>query len=142
MGMGRVENPGREVADLVHAVDIFATLNDLVEGSSPNSQDSVSLWPYLQETTGPTRQFVYSELFKDTNGTAAYREANLKLVVRARDQGNGFCRSRYELFNVPVDRFEQSDMATNNPSALQDMTDKLNALVATEPGHWLDVPDC
>lgn len=141
-GLGVVESPGREVADPVHAADVFATIADLLKQSPRAGADSVSMMPLLQDTDGEVREFAYSELFTDTSGTAAFRRGNAKLIVSARAKGGAMCRSRSELYDVLVDRFEVTDLAETEPELLAELQSQLDALIAEVPGHWLDVPEC
>jgi arylsulfatase B len=139
---GVVTDPGREVADLVHVTDIYATLQDLTRSTTGGGQDSVSLVPFLEDTDGEIRDFSYSELYNATSGTAAYRDGTLKLLVTARVQDGAWCRARYELYDVLNDRFEQTDLAADQADLVSELKQKLDALVSTEPDAWLDVPDC
>ncbi len=140
--LGVVENPGREVSDLVSVVDLYATVREITGSATGGGEDSVSLMPFLRDTDGTIREFIYSELYSTDSGTAAYRDDDAKLIVWARNQGGEFCRARYELYNVWEDRFEQNDLAPSQPDAVEDMKQKLDALVSSAPGSWLDVPDC
>ena len=104
--------------------------------------DSVSLLPYLEDTDGEIRDFVFSELHNTTSGTAAYRDGVHKLITWGRLQDGAWCRARYELYDVLNDRFEQQDLALSDPDTVEALKQKLDTLVSTEPGSWLDVPDC
>lgn len=68
-----VVEPGREVDELVHAVDLFPTMTDLagvdltaIEGTlgGPLVIDGISIMPYLQDPTTPAlREYVYTGKF-------------------------------------------------------------------------------
>lgn len=87
-----VVNPGREVADLAGAVDIFPTVLALTDAldSVPAwvELDGVDLSPYLDETvTAPVRDHIYSEQFIGSSwpapaidGHATIRNAQYKLI--------------------------------------------------------------
>jgi arylsulfatase A-like enzyme len=69
-----VQQPGREVGDLVNLVDLFSTVHALMD-AQPLSHpvDGVSLLPVLTEPGGtPARRWVYSEKFVP-NGLSAFK---------------------------------------------------------------------
>jgi len=82
-----VTSPGREVDALVHAVDVFATVGDLV--GTPLDvpvvrQDSISFAPYLSDPSQlDLRASVYAESFQgdpDEDGFAVARGERYKLI--------------------------------------------------------------
>jgi arylsulfatase A-like enzyme len=60
----RVQQPGRDVQQLVHAVDLFATIAELAGAPLPGDIDSTSLIPYLVDPLAPPQR-IY--LFAETS---------------------------------------------------------------------------
>lgn len=133
-----VTRPGRTEATPVHVVDLFATVTKVVGGTATGGQDSVNLMPLLKGRAldrGP----VYSESFSATGGTAALRDGDWKLIVKAKLGASG-CRQGYELYDLSSDRLEQTDLASSQSGTLDTLKGTLNGLLPA--GSWLDLPDC
>ncbi|MCP3917175.1 MAG: sulfatase-like hydrolase/transferase [bacterium] len=93
-----------ECRALVNTTDVFATIAELT-GSSAQALDSVSLAPYLADPLAPPlREWVYAELFNNTDTQRAIRGWRYKLVRRWTP---GFSQ---QLFDLQTDPFEQSDL--------------------------------
>ena len=106
-------SPGREVASVVHAVDVFATVAELADVSErPWARiDSVSIAPYLTDVAQPSlRTAVYTEGFAagvdpDTNGYVTVRNVQFKLI-------RGFAAGGIveELYDLVADPFETQNL--------------------------------
>jgi len=138
----RVADPNRTVDAPVHVVDLFTTIGALGGGDTSTGEDGQSLMPLLANRGTFERGPVVAESFNDSSGTLALRSGNYKLMVRANLIGDEGCRWSYELYNVKIDRLETNDIYTRATSVAATMDANLEALVATEPGSWIDVPDC
>jgi len=133
----------RAVSAPVHVMDLFATVAEVGGADASGGVDSVSLMPLLRLGGGDTRELVYSEAFEpDGTGVAAIRSGGWKLHTTVQEFPTGLCRVGYELYNLGVDRFEQTDLSGVEFVFLAGLQAELNSLVASEPGSWLDVPDC
>ncbi|MEM9782967.1 MAG: sulfatase-like hydrolase/transferase [Pseudomonadota bacterium] len=106
---------GSESLALVHTLDIFATLTEIAGQPNP-AEDSVSLLPYLQDPTLPTRSsrpYAYAERFSP-NGEPPYdtveraiRGERFKLIWR-----DGVDE---ELFDLSLDPFEAVNLLLSLP---------------------------
>ena len=139
-----IVDPGSEVADPVHVVDIAATLVDLAGADPSQAVDGQSFAPLLHDTNDPIPTHVYTEQFSaGGTGTAALRVGDDKLIIQVMPGDGGTCRGSFELYDLLSDRFENNDrLAGNEPD-----TETRDALLDTlegviEPGSWLDVPNC
>ena len=138
-----VADPGIEIADPTHIVDLFATMADAARIEAPSAVDSTSLMPLLEGVDGEIPPYAYAELYGvDGTGSAAIRQGAYKLMVNVRATDGGLCRAGYQLYDLVNDRFEQRDLVADEPEELAALTATLDALVASEPGSWLDVADC
>ena len=117
----QVSQPGREVAHLVHLVDLFATVARIAAVDLPSRfpalvHDSVDLLPYLRiPGQGAVREHVYSEAFRPL-GSGPYsehvrtvRDARFKLVRRI------VPTEVDELYDLSLDPFEQHDLLAHPP---------------------------
>ncbi|MCA8952864.1 MAG: sulfatase-like hydrolase/transferase [Planctomycetes bacterium] len=118
-----VQQPGREVAALACAVDVFATVLELAGANGAiapfEDVDGVSLVPYLTDPNQtPLRQYAFTEQFTGTawpapngNGHATIRDARYKLIHR--------WTGADELFDLQADPWEQSNLiASANPAVV------------------------
>jgi len=136
-----VVNPGREVADLASAVDVFDTALDLAGATDAIpvwlETDGVSLVPYVTDSAvGPARTYAYSEQFNGTawpaplsSGHATIRNDRFKLIQRMTQAD--------ELYDLQTDPWEQSNLLTGALSSLQqqnfdDLVAQIAALRAQE----------
>lgn len=97
-----VVSPGRIATQLVHAVDLFATILDLTDIAAPSSLtlDSLSLLPVLQNQA-VTRSRVYTEFFNTTtpaSGGRVLRDERYKLILN--ESGT---EEFYDLTNDPTE---------------------------------------
>jgi arylsulfatase A-like enzyme len=109
-----ITDPGREVAELACAVDVFHTALDLAGAldALPSwvQTDGVSLLPCLAETTSaPLREFAFSEEFLGNSwpapldaGFTVIRNARYKLIQRVDAQD--------ELFDLLADPWESQNL--------------------------------
>ncbi len=138
----RVANPNRTSDDLVHVADLFATIGALGGGDTRSGDDAASLVPVLSDTGTFERGPIASEMYGASLGTLALRRGDYKLLVTATMAEGSACRSKYELFNVVDDRFEQTNLYHRSPTEAARMILSLDELAASAPGSWIDVPDC
>ncbi len=138
-----VADPGVEVADFVHVVDIFATLADVSGADASSAKDSISMIPLLSETDGAVRDVLYSETFStDGTGDLGLRIGYWKLHTNVRSTTQGLCRYGYELYNLRTDRFETRDLSDREPDTVEEMKQALTNLAATQESAWFNVDDC
>lgn len=116
-----VVNPGREVADLACAVDVYPTVLGLAGAASaiPGwlDLDGVSLLPYVTDTaTAPARTWAYSEEFMGSawpaplsTGHATIRDDRYKLIQRM--------TSADEFYDLAADPFEKKNLLTGTLTA-------------------------
>jgi len=144
-----VVNPGRELGALVHAVDVFATVADLmgVDWSShvpdPNLVvDSVSLMPYVLDTAPASlRAFTYTERFRPNGVHPSLADSFWQgafdgryRLLRVTDDG---VVTKLELYNLLTDPFETQDLLSGGEPtpaaqvALTTLTQAMDAIVAT-----------
>jgi arylsulfatase A-like enzyme len=102
---------GREFAEPMSSLDVFATVAALAKADVPMTHhlDGVDLLPYL---TGTKRGAPHERLFWRTGGGAKYavREGKWKLVAEVASQP--------QLFNLATDVSESKDLATEHPEVL------------------------
>jgi arylsulfatase A-like enzyme len=124
-----VVDPGRRSTALVHTVDLFSTMLDLLGTSAAETVppdveiDSVSLTPLLQNTASSVRTRLYAELFGETfsrrlNG-ATTRDDRYK-VIRYED-------GSVEAYDLRDDPLEEQDVWE---AATGDLRVRLDALLA------------
>jgi len=137
-----ITEPGSEIADLVHVMDIYATIADVTGADGSDGSDSVSLIPFLTDTEGDIREFLYSELFnpQDSTGELSIRTDNWKLIFEVTEGDDGLCRSNYRLYNLTYDRFEQTDLVDSRPMTVERLLDHLDTLATGDA--WFEVDDC
>lgn len=142
----RVADPGREVAGLVLAVDLFATVAeiagvDLGAVMGDVELDSVSFLPYLTDSlASPVRTWAFTESFLP-NGPGPYvrrqvgaRMGPYKIVLVSSDTGAE--PTREMLFHLGRDPFEQDDLLlfqgpAKLPAEYVELRHRMNALLAT-----------
>lgn len=128
-----VAAPGREVSGLVGAVDVFASIGDLVgRDLAPPflKQDSVSFVPYLADPAAVhQRQIIYSESFgnagADLDGEALARNDRYKLIRRYDLSG----LASEELYDLVSDPFETSSLLPNPGGAAASAYVELGAAI-------------
>ena len=137
-----IQDPGAEIADLVHVLDIYATIADVASADGSNGVDSVSLMPFLQDTDGTVRDALLAEMFNPNNGTGelALRTETWKLMFDVNSTGSSRCRENFELYNLAYDRFEQADLADSRPKTVERLLLKLDQI--STGSTWFDVDDC
>lgn len=125
-----VQQPGRDVTDMVDVVDLYLTIAELcgVDGNIPANVtlDSQSLMPYLANQTPPaTRQFLFTEVGPvfDTctnrgggvfhRGAATIRDAAGNKLHRSQPWDSD--RFVEKLFDLRVDPFERNPLPLHGP---------------------------
>jgi arylsulfatase B len=140
-----IQQPGREVSAIVHAVDLFATIAELGGADARTGIDSVSLVPYLvNPQTPPLRSYLYSEVFSDpipcgvweVGCQLAIRDDQFKLIAKL-----GIIRT-YEMYDLIADPHENYNLlgAEKRPRAiearhqkLRQQADSLSGLLSKPP---------
>ena len=137
-----ITDPGAEIADLVHVMDIYATVADLTGADGSDGVDSVSLMPFLQDSEGDIREVLFAEMFNPNSGTGelAVRTDNWKLIFDVSTSGQSRCRENFELYNLTYDRFEQSDLSDLRPKTVGRMLNRIDEM--STGNAWFDVDDC
>ena len=116
-----VNNPRRESTNLVHVVDLFATILEIAGVDSGAAlpanmpSDSRSLLPVLTGTPGPSRDWVLSEQFGSGSSAVdgrAIRDDTFKFI-RWRTGTERF-------YDLLADPYEQTNLLTRTLSAEQD----------------------
>lgn len=84
-----VVSPGRECAHLVHAIDVFATILDVMRGNQSLAipgvtTDSVSFRPYLQVPDAAARRSdIFCQVFNPSGPSGTPRIRDIRSLVRA-----------------------------------------------------------
>ena len=124
-----VVSPGREVTGLVHAVDLFHSIAELVgvdaRAAVPANVplDGISIVPYLRNATqAPLRELLYVEQFgNNTDDQRAARGSRYKLIEFVDAGGEA-------LFDLQADPFEQNSLLPGTRTADQQFAyDRLKA---------------
>lgn len=138
--------PGRTSEQMVHTIDLFATLLDWAGGDFSTGTDALSLAPIL---AGPSvqlpREFLFTERFWDGDlgvvGFAGIRDVEgNKLSIEVVPREGAMCRH--------VLLFEDGPVDTLNRYGIEEVADVQAALeqalqVRIDAGaDWLDVEDC
>ena len=105
-----VVKPGAVCDQLVHHVDLMATLAEIFGAKLPASagEDSVSLMSLLKGGTSPARQHAISCA---ANGLQSIRDGAWKLV----------CTAQPQLFNLAEDLGEKNNLAAQHPERVKAM---------------------
>ena len=130
--------PGRVTAgassnQILSLNDIFATCADLLGKSLPadSAEDSLSfLSLILVKNETPLRAHVVNH---STGGEFAYQEGPWKIVFRNAETTLDKARGKpttVELYNLENDIAETTDIATEHPEVVQQLTAKLKSVVA------------
>lgn len=134
-----VTNGDRDTMEVVHCVDLFATILELAGGTVPDSAaDSRSLLPILADQNFvPTEDCVLVET-DNAGGKRAIRNADYKLIR------NGTQINQDELYAIASDTLEATNLldATLNgeqSAAYTLLSDKLDAWQAT--AETIEIPD-
>ncbi|MEL6673334.1 MAG: sulfatase-like hydrolase/transferase [Bacteroidota bacterium] len=98
-GVSRV---GEQEAGMVHFVDLFATLTEMLGTALPGGvNNSFSFYSLLSDAHAPTRPYNYAE-YQDGGINRAVRNAQYKLILR--DDGS------QEMYDLWADSFETADL--------------------------------
>jgi arylsulfatase A-like enzyme len=115
---------GSTVEGMVHVVDMYPTLADLggAQLTRNKALDGIDMWPTISEgKSSPRTELVYNiEPFR-----AGIREGDWKLIWRTP------LSSVAELYNIPQDPSEKSDLASQNPEKVAELKKRANELATT-----------
>ena len=114
---GRIPEPGSWVRSPGHLIDIMATLLEVTGAAYPVSGSieplqGISLLPLFR---GEERRG-HGELYFRFSSCRALRQGDWKLV--------SFYSDRWELYHIPTDRFEQTDLAGEFPELVEELSAK------------------
>ena len=118
--------PGGSVVNgMIHVVDMYPTLAKLAGASTTKSKkplDGLDVWPTISEgKPSPRTEIVYNvEPFR-----AGIREGDWKLIWRTP------LPSAIELYNIPQDPSEKSNVAADHPEKVAELQNRANELAAT-----------
>jgi arylsulfatase A-like enzyme len=116
---GRIK-PG-EVKEMIHVVDIFPTLAGLAGASLTKGKplDGLDVWPTISEgKPSPRTEVVYNiEPFR-----GGVRQGDWKLIWRTP------LPSAIELYNIPQDPYEKTNLADSNPQKVADLQKRIEQL--------------
>ncbi len=153
-GRGRVVAPGRVESTPVQTMDIFATVAEIGHGDASSGFDSVSLVPYLSNTSGtPVREVVIAEtrtnswvagtpwVCGDPGWDIAVRGQFFKLIVRNYGSTTAGQLENYELYYLLSDPWETTDLLLDGGMSVveQEIRDalraKLEAILTTDGSY-------
>ncbi|MFO7669187.1 MAG: arylsulfatase [Bacteroidales bacterium] len=111
---GKVKHPGRWERSPAHLVDVMATCLDVSGGVYPQRKDLQSLQGISLNLlfNGESRE-PHEDLYFVFDGCRALRRGDWKVV--------SFYGSRWELYNLADDRFEQHDLAGRYPEIVDEL---------------------
>ena len=118
---------------LTAAWDLFATFEDLLEGKSRSETDGISLLPIIQnQEKVKNHDYLYWESHQG-NGWQAVRKDNWKLV-----RSNAYFEEDRidQLFQLDIDRAEQSDLSSRYPEVLIELQSILEKREVSEIAEW------
>jgi arylsulfatase len=122
-----------------HVIDIMATCVDVADadylrqlGGKPiHPPEGQSLRPLFSSSPDLAAPFMQRTLFWEHEGNRAVRVGRWKLVSyyneiheEMRRVGTGRRTGRWELYDLEIDRTEQSDLARENPDKVQELSAK------------------
>ncbi len=119
---------GSVYSEPVHHIDIFATAAAAAGAELPSDRviDGVDLVPYLR---GKMSDSPHQTLFWRNGAARAVRRGPHKLILSEPPGGV----SQQWLFDLAVDPYERSNIATANPGLVADLREKLEAHYASQP---------
>ncbi len=114
---------GTVVDGMIHVVDMYPTIAALAGASTEKSKplDGLNMWPTLSEgKPSPRTEVIYNvEPFR-----AGVREGDWKLIWRTP------LPSALELYNIPQDPSEKTNLAAQNPEKVAELQKRANELAA------------
>ena len=99
--------------------DVFPTVAEMTEISTPENLDGISFLPTLLGKTQPQHDYLYWE-FHEKGGRKALRKGDWKLV-----NYNVFdpAKTTVELYNIASDPGEQNNVAQANPEVVKELSE-------------------
>ena len=108
---------------MIHVVDMYPTVAALANASTSPAKplDGLNMWPTLSEgKPSPRTELIYNvEPFR-----AGVRENDWKLIWRTP------LPSAVELYNIPQDPSEKTNLAAQNPEKVAELQKRVNELAA------------
>ena len=104
-GSGVSRQNTREQA-LINSTDLFATIAEVAGSTTIKIQDSRSFASLFTDQSAQSRQYIYSDYQSGTVSGWAIRDARYKLIATLDGQR--------QLYDLPADPSESSDLLTNN----------------------------
>ena len=115
---------GITIDGMMHVVDMYPTIAALAGASTAKAKplDGLNMWPTLSEgKASPRTEVIYNvEPFR-----AGVREGDWKLIWRTP------LPSALELYNIPQDPSEKTNLAEQNPEKVVELQKRANELAAT-----------
>jgi len=130
------------IAQPVHVTDLFTTLAELGRADSATGDDGLSIAPALLDGGTTERSWIYTEMIKQGAIQAGFRVDDHKLIIKIDHLQNAPCLRPPALYDLSVDRFEQDDLAEQEPGRVVELWDDLLEALDGEPGSWPEQPDC
>jgi len=114
---------GATVDGMIHVVDMYPTVAALANASTSRAKplDGLNMWPTLSDgKPSPRTELIYNvEPFR-----AGVRETDWKLIWRTP------LPSAVELYNIPQDPSEKTNLAAQNPEKVAELQKRANELAA------------
>lgn len=105
---------GIQTEGVVETIDIYPTIAELCGLNTPSGVSGKSLVPMIRNPYAPGKEYAYSRY----GGLTTIRTSNWRLI-----QKDG----AYDLYDLSSYRYEVTDVSSENPSTLSDLTPKLSS---------------
>jgi arylsulfatase A-like enzyme len=128
-----VVQPGRAPTDLVHAVDVYSTILEIVSASPPPTIpdcDGISFMPVIMNQPG-RRKRVYVETFGPWGATDATQQVNLQRSLFDGRWRYVLRQGVFQLFDNDVDFLEVNDVLASNPEVAARFSRELDELTGS-----------
>jgi len=121
---------------LVSIVDMAPTIADIL-GVNFKTTQGISFYPLIRDNAKKVREAFYGGsifsprinnfFFKEKSITEMIKEGNWKLIKEVIfNSSNGFIEEKYKLYNLQKDPNENISIASDYPSIVKDLKEKLN----------------